>query len=139
MVPNPRSLLTIVRREVLVKDAEAVKVTTDGLEMLAMWCRNISMLPLEEWQEAFNKAETVAPLLDPTLYREYISSGKSQVIKELIRLAIPLKHAVLKAQSTLKANSDASSKLNVSEPCEHVPTPENDPQPPLTGGLKRFE
>jgi len=81
-----------------ITDKKAVELTQEGFEILCLWARNIAMLPLNEWLEALDHAETVGPFLDPTLYRDYIYSEKPKVIRELIEAGITLKAAVLKAQ-----------------------------------------
>lgn len=72
-----------------------------GFEFLLVRSRNIAVLPLEEWKEALNRAENLGMILDPTLYREYISSRKPEILKSIINAAIPLKHAVMNAQSEI--------------------------------------
>ena len=65
------------------------------------------LLPLAEWLRAINRAETVGPILDPTLYREYLNSPKSVAIKELIEAAIPLKAVVDKWRGKIAADEEA--------------------------------
>lgn len=77
---------------------DPVQTMKEGFEILCMWSRNIAMLPLEDWDKAFERAESVAGIIDPTLFREYLYSDKDKVIREIIRAAIPLKAAVMKAQ-----------------------------------------
>jgi hypothetical protein len=82
-------------------DKEAAAVTQQGFEILCMWSRNIAMLPLEDWLEALNRAETIAPIIDPTLYIHYQQSAKAHIIKKLIELAIPLKQHVIASQDKI--------------------------------------
>lgn len=42
----------------------------------------------------FQCAESIAPILNPTLFRQYSHSEKAQFIKRLIEAAIPLKRLV---------------------------------------------
>lgn len=86
-----------------MKNEDVVKTTVEGFELLCTQARLIAMFPLEEWQEAFRRAETVAPLVDPTLYRDYIYSKKPEIIKEIIAAALALKRVVLKHQPTIAA------------------------------------
>ena len=81
-----------------LSDLEAVDVLQAGYEMLLTWSRNIAMLPLEEWQNQLERAETLGPILDPTLFRKYLYSNKPDILKSILNAAIPLKQAVLKAQ-----------------------------------------
>lgn len=86
-----------------MKNEDATKTTVEGFELLCTQARLIAMFPLEEWREAFNRAETVAPILDPTTYREYLYSKKPEIIKDIIDAAIVLKRAVMKHQPTIAA------------------------------------
>lgn len=70
----------------------------EGFELLASYSRLIAQLPLEDWERALDIAETVAPVTDPTLYREYLYSDRAKVLRSLLAAAIPLKAAVLDAQ-----------------------------------------
>lgn len=83
-------------------DAEVKALTQDGLQLLATWSRQIAMLPLEDWRQAFDRAETLGPILDPTLYRDYLHSGRGEIIKELLDAAIKLKAVVNKAQPKIR-------------------------------------
>lgn len=89
-----------------MSDTEIQDVTQAGFEMLCMWARNIALLPLEEWQTAFDQCDAIAPLLDPTLYRESLYSVKVKAIRELIEVALPLKRAVLKWQAEIRQAGD---------------------------------
>ena len=73
-----------------------------GFETLAAWSQNIALLPLEEWQAGFDRAETIAPILDPTLYREYLHSEKAAILRRLIAAALPLKRVVLESQAAVQ-------------------------------------
>jgi hypothetical protein len=79
----------------------SVRALQDGWDLLIQQAKMISLLPLEEWLAQFDRAEALAPLLDPTSYREYIfdPEQKGQRIQNLIRLAIPLKQEILKLQA----------------------------------------
>lgn len=79
-----------------------IRLQAQGFELLCSQARIIAMLPLEDWLSALELAETIGPVLDPTLYRDYLYSQKPEILKEIIRAAIPLKKAVLKAQPFIK-------------------------------------
>jgi hypothetical protein len=68
------------------------------IEFLFAQAKILAILPLEEWLRDFERAETLAPILDPTLYRNYIydPEKKGEAIKAVIRAAIPLKREILK-------------------------------------------
>ena len=59
------------------------------------------MLPIEDWLNAFDRAETIGSILDPTLYRDYIfdKEGKGEDLKALFRAALPLKREILRLQA----------------------------------------
>ena len=80
--------------------ADAIQAMQDGWTLLISQAKIIALLPLEEWLESFSRAETLAPILDPTLYRDYIydPDQKGELIKDLIRAAVPLKRELLKLQ-----------------------------------------
>lgn len=82
-------------------DQEAIRTLTDGWDLLMNTARMIAMLPVEQWIEGLDRAETVAPIVDPTLYREYIYSGKGEIILSVMKAALVLKKAVLNAQPKL--------------------------------------
>jgi hypothetical protein len=75
-----------------------VDTMKEGFGELLTWARIIAMLPLEEWLNLLNRAESIGPIVDPTLFREYIYSDKPKILKSIIEAAIPLKRAVLAAQ-----------------------------------------
>ena len=77
---------------------DPVELTKEGFEILCLWSRNIAMLPLEDWDAAFERAESVGPIFDPTLFIKYMHSEKAVFIRKLIRAAIPLKQLILEAQ-----------------------------------------
>jgi hypothetical protein len=86
-----------------VDNTEKLQITQEGFETLCLWARNIALLPLEEWDEALEKAESIGYIINPTLYREFIYSKKALFIRRLIKAAIPLKKLILEAQPLAKA------------------------------------
>ena len=86
---------------------ETLEEMTLGFETLAAWSRNIALLPLEEWQAALDRAETVVPFLDPTLYRDYLYSEKAAILRRLIAAALPLKRVVVESQAAVQENITA--------------------------------
>jgi hypothetical protein len=98
-----------------------------GFDLLLNAARTISMLPLREWLDAFNRAETLGPFLDPTLYREYLfdKQRRGETLKELIQLALPLKNKFVELQSAAQnGTSDPTSSTShvcmVDEKIEHI-------------------
>ena len=47
------------------------------------------MLPLEAWLRGLNRAESIGPIIDPTLAKEYFASDKPEILKDIIEKAIP--------------------------------------------------
>jgi hypothetical protein len=82
------------------------QLTKEGFEILCLWARNIAMLPLEEWKEAFELADNSMHIVDPTLYREFLYSEKAQLIVKMIDAALPLKKLVLEAQPLAQAEME---------------------------------
>ena len=74
----------------------------EGWNLLFTYAKVIAMLPIEEWQRALAHAESVAPIIDPTLFREYLYSKKPEIIKKVMDAALQLKIAVLSVQPELK-------------------------------------
>jgi hypothetical protein len=58
----------------------------------------IASLPIEESLQALEHSESIAPILDPTLYRDYIYSGRGELIKDVMRAALTFKQAILAAE-----------------------------------------
>lgn len=83
-------------------DEEAIQATQDGWTIVFQQGAMLALMPIELWLEAFDKADTVAPITDPTLYRKYLYSGKGELIKDVLRAALTFKQAILKAQATAK-------------------------------------
>ena len=77
---------------------EAAAVMAEGFQFLCHQARIVAMLPLEEWRDALEHAESVGIVSDPTLLREYLQSDNPRILKSIIAAAIPLKKAVLAAQ-----------------------------------------
>lgn len=99
-------------------DSNKVREMQDGWSLLIGQARIIAMLPLERWLEQFEKAETLGPILDPTLYRDYIydPEERGELLKGLIRAAIPLKREILNIQDRYaKALATSNTMINDKE------------------------
>lgn len=81
-------------------DDEAVQATADGWSFVFRQGAMLALMPIEDWLEAFDKAESIAPITDPTLYRDY--NGKGEIIKNVLVAALNFKRAILKAQKEVK-------------------------------------
>jgi len=84
------------------QDVEDETDWKDGVQMLITQGALIAMLPVERWLEELNRAETLAPILDPTLFRDYLYSGRDHMLKDVLNAAIQYKAAILKAQKDFK-------------------------------------
>jgi len=82
------------------KEKAALQALESGWDLLCNQARIIAMLPLEEWLEGINSAETIGPIMDPTLFIQ--ASRKMTLIKGIIEAALVLKRAVIKLQPELK-------------------------------------
>jgi len=80
------------------EENEKLQKLVAGYELLCNYSRMIALLPIDEWLEELEHAETVSAILDPTLYRDYIYSDKAKVLKKIMQAALELKRAVEEAQ-----------------------------------------
>jgi hypothetical protein len=79
----------------------------DGMGLLMQQGALIAMFPVEKWLEDLGRSETIAGIVDPTLYRDYPYSEKPEVIKDVLRAAIKFKAVILAAQEKVRANPKA--------------------------------
>ena len=83
---------------------EAVRDSTlDGWDFVMRQGAMLALLPIEDWLSAFDRAEALGPILDPTLYREYLFSGKGEIIKDVLHHALLFKRAIQRAQAAVEA------------------------------------
>lgn len=85
-------------------DQEAIALTQNGWTIVFQQGAILALLPIEEWLKAFTRAESIGPILDPTLYRSYTYSGKGEVIKDVLEAALVFKQAIIKAQTQVTAD-----------------------------------
>ena len=71
----------------------------------------LALMPIEEWLEALSKAETLGPVLDPTLYRAYLYSGKGEIIKDVLEAALIFKRAIVKAQAKIRPDATRTDSV----------------------------
>ncbi len=81
-----------------MNDQEAIRTLIDGFDILCNQAKIITMFPIEEWLETLEKGETIAPYIDPTLYRQYIYSRKPELLKKVLKAALELKRTMLEMQ-----------------------------------------
>lgn len=93
-------------------EKEAVNTMVQGFNLFATHSRMIAMLPIEEWLQSLERAETLGPIVDPTLFKAYIHSERTAVLKDILHAALPLKRAVLKHQPAVKAEMERERKSN---------------------------
>lgn len=65
----------------------------------------VAELPIEEWLRGLERADSVAPFLDPTAYRTYLHSGKGELLKEVFAAALVFKRAIQKAQQQVEEDA----------------------------------
>lgn len=87
-------------------DKQAVDTTTQGWDLLMSQARIIAMLPLEDWINAMNRADSLGIMIDPTLWIK--GHKKMDKIREVIEAALPLKRCVLKLQKELAGADELS-------------------------------
>ena len=74
-------------------------------DLLFNYAQIIAVMPLEKWLEDFDRGESLAAIIDPTLYRDYLYGGQGEVIKTVIRGALELKRAIIKAQAQVQSKA----------------------------------
>lgn len=74
-----------------------------GVEFVMSQGAMLAMLPLEKWLADLERQDTIGPILDPTMYREYLYSGRREMLLEVLSAAVALKSAIVKAQDGVKA------------------------------------
>ena len=79
-------------------DQEAVTALHQSWDFVMQQGAMLALMPIEDWLADFDRAEMRGPFIDPTLYREYLYSGKGDIIKDVLRGALVFKQAILKAQ-----------------------------------------
>jgi hypothetical protein len=95
--------------EKTTRDQETIEMMQVGWDMLAQYGKMITMLPLEDWLAAIDKADALAPFVDPTLWMR--GHDKMAEIRKIIEAAMPLKRAILALQPKLRAELEREGKL----------------------------
>lgn len=89
---------------------EKVKLLIAGYELVLNYSRMIAMFPIDEWLQGLEHAETVTPIIDPTLYREYIYSKKGEILKKVLRSALELKRTIEEIQPDVRKEMEKVKK-----------------------------
>lgn len=90
--------------EAAIKEAdEKTDLFKQHMELIIQQGALLAQLPLEDMLAKLNTAETLAPMLDPTLYHNYLYSGRDKVTKDLLQAAIHFKAVIVKLQEQVKA------------------------------------
>src|SRR5579875_3260893 len=79
--PSPRTISS----PNLVAEVLALQ---DGWEFVMQQGAMLALMPIEQWLADFDRADSAGPILDPTLYREYLYSGKGELIRGVLRAAL---------------------------------------------------
>ena len=82
-------------------DEAAIRDIRDGWSFVFQQGALLAELPIEKWIEELERAETLGPILDPTLYRDYLWDGKGKVIKDVLKAALHFKAAIFKARDSV--------------------------------------
>lgn len=83
-------------------DKEAIEGLQAGWTAVFQQGAVVALFPIEDWLAALERAENLGPFVDPTLYREYLYSGKGEIIKDVLSAALVFKQAIVKAQRQVK-------------------------------------
>lgn len=97
-----------------MSEQEAISALTEGWNFVFRQGALIALLPIEEWIAAFDRAEAIGPIVDPTLFRNYLQCGKGPIIKELLAAALTFKRAVQKAQKQVAEDARLHSDFDPS-------------------------
>lgn len=89
-----------------LSDSETLDLTRQGWDFVFRQGAMIALMPIEDWLTALDRAETVGPILDPTLYRDYLQSGKGEVIKDVLHAALAFKRVIVAAQEKVKSHPE---------------------------------
>jgi hypothetical protein len=85
-------------------DQDAIRAMQDGWAFVFRQGALLAQMPIEEWLAAFARAESIAPIIDPTLFIKYYSKdSKGDIIRGVLKGALTFKRAILKAQATVIA------------------------------------
>jgi hypothetical protein len=98
-----------------MSDTEAAKGRIEelklGYELALSYARAVASLPVDIWLAELEHAEAVAPIVDPTLFREYLYSAKPQILKKILRSLLEVKRAVEEAQPEIRKQVETGKLL----------------------------
>lgn len=84
------------------EESKKVRELIAGYDLVCNYARCIAMLPIDKWVEDLEHAEDLGPILDPTLYLEYLYSEKGEVLKKILHAALELKRVVEEVQPIIR-------------------------------------
>lgn len=85
---------------------EAIDAMKDGWTIVFNQGALLAEMPIEDWLEGFNRADSIVPILDSTLYRRALASDKPRMIRDILAAALVFKNAIKKAQAECEANPE---------------------------------
>lgn len=71
-----------------------LQARTEQYERLLAMAFRIAEFPVDQWLMELDRADAIAPIVDPTLYRDYIYSNKSKILNKILRAALEMKRTV---------------------------------------------
>lgn len=81
--------------------SESVQEMQQGWMFVMQQAAMLAFMPIEDWLEKFNIAESIGPIVEPSMYRDYIYSQNEEIIKEVLKAALVFKRAILSAQAKI--------------------------------------
>jgi hypothetical protein len=95
-----------------LQDSEAIAILAEAWELFFNQCRTIAMMPVEDWIEQLEHTDAIAPIIDPTMYRDWVYSGKREIMLPIFEAALTLKRAVEEAQPKIRALAERERARN---------------------------
>lgn len=71
------------------------------IDLLITQAKMFEVLPMQRELDGLQRADSVATILDPTLYRDYLYSGKGPHIKRILQAGVNFQREVLSAAQDL--------------------------------------
>lgn len=84
-----------------------------GMGLLLGLARTIQIVPVEDMLRELERADTMGPFVDPTLWREAEASGRLADARDLLRSAATFKAAAVKLAAKGKEPSDAGKASRI--------------------------
>jgi hypothetical protein len=90
--------------------SEKVRELVVGYELVCQYAKCIAIRPIDKWLEDLEYAENVAPIIDPTLYHQYLYSEKGKILKKILVAALELKRVVEAIQPAIVKEMEKETK-----------------------------